>query len=67
MSERERPERKRADGMIGLALMGGYAAGFLALLMGIFAALAREPVGAGICFLAAGTAFGLAANALLRE
>jgi hypothetical protein len=63
----ERSERKRADGMVGLALIGGYAAGILALLTGLFAAVSGEIVGAGVCFLAAGVAFGLPVNALLRD
>lgn len=63
----EPPRRNRAEGMVGLALMGGYAAGALALITGLFAVLDRNIVGAGVCFLAAGTAFGLAANALLRK
>ena len=63
----ERPEGRRADGMIGLALLGGYAAGTLSLITGLFAAWSWNPTAAGVCFLAAGTAFGLCANALLRE
>lgn len=63
----ERSGRARADGMIGLALLGAYAAGVLALVVGLLTAARWDTVGAGICFLAAGTSFGLAANALLRK
>ena len=63
----ERKTGTRAEGMVGLALIGGYAAGILALLTGIFAAASGQIADAGICFLAAGVAFGLPVNALLRE
>ena len=63
----ETNQKGRADGMVGLALIGGYGAGILALLTGIFAAVSRDISGAGICFLAAGVAFGLPVNALLRD
>ena len=53
--------------MIGLALLGAYAAGVLALVVGLLTAARWDTVEAGICFLAAGTSFGLAANALLRK
>lgn len=60
-------QKSRAEGMVGLALIGGYAAGILGLLTGLFAAVSGEVVGAGLCFLAAGVAFGLPVNALLRD
>ncbi len=60
--------RRRVDAVVALALLGGSATGVVAFLVGLLALLpGREgTVGAGLCFLAAGVAFGLLANALIR-
>ena len=52
---------------IGAATVGAVVAGALALLAGFLALLNNEATSAGVCFVAAGLAFGLLANALLRE
>jgi hypothetical protein len=48
-------------------VFGGAITGIVALVVGIGAAMVGEPVAAGLALIAAAAAFGLLANAVLRE
>lgn len=51
-------------GVAGLSALGALLVGAFGLLNGLSA---DEPVGKGLCFLAAALAFGLLANAVFRD
>jgi hypothetical protein len=53
--------------VIGLVVGGSVVAGAAAFLVGIVAALSGDSVGGGVALAAAGLAFGLVANAVLRD
>jgi hypothetical protein len=57
----------RFDNVLGLAVIAGLVTGFIGLVAAVFAIFAGKAVGAGVCLAAAALAFGLLANALLRE
>jgi hypothetical protein len=50
-----------------IAIVGTVVAGLLALAGALFALLAVDASGVGICTLGAALAFGLLANAVLRD
>lgn len=52
---------------IGLATVGSAAVGAVGLLIGILGLFSGEATAAGISLIAAGLAFGLLANAVLRQ
>jgi hypothetical protein len=60
-------DHKTLGSMIGIAVFGGAITGIVALVVGIGAAMVGEPVAAGIALVAAALAFGMLANAVLRE
>lgn len=51
----------------GLALASGFTVGFLGVLLGLYSFVGGDRVGGGLCFTAAAVAFGLLANACLRD
>ena len=58
---------EKAATMGGIAVICCLVSGFGGLLGGIFSIGTINPIGAGICFGAAGLSFGLAANAIWRN
>jgi len=58
---------RRSNSAIGISVLGSSAAGVVALLAAIPAWFAADWVGVGALTGAAGIAFGLLANALLRQ
>ena len=57
----------RLDTLVGIAVFAGLASGGLSVLVAVFAVVSADWTGAGICLGAAALAFGLTANALLRQ
>ena len=57
----------RLDTLVGIAVAAGMTTGGLSLVVAVVAVLGRDWMGAGVCLVAAALAFGLTANALLRE
>ena len=60
-------DHKTLGSMIGIAVFGGAITGIVGLVVGVGAAMVGEPVAAGIALVAAALAFGMLANAVLRE
>lgn len=59
--------RDRFNTVLGIVVFAGLITGALALLGALLAALFRESIAAGLCLVAAALAFGLTANAILRN
>ncbi len=57
----------RLEAVLGIVVIASLVTGFSGLLVAVFAFFSAEWVGAGVCLGAAALAFGLVANALLRE
>jgi hypothetical protein len=57
----------RLEAVLGIVVIASLVTGFSGLLIAVFAFFSTEWVGAGVCLGAAALAFGLVANALLRE
>lgn len=53
--------------LVGLVGVGGAATGVVSLLVAVIATLRGEFLAAGFCLMASALAFGLLANALLRD
>ena len=52
----------------GLSVLGSLIAGLIGMLAGLLAILNEfDYIGAGLCFLASGLAFGLLANSIYRK
>jgi len=60
-------ERNRFEAVLGIVLIASVVTGFAGLLVAAFAFFSYEWVDAGVCLGAAALAFGLIANAILRE
>jgi hypothetical protein len=58
---------RRFRGTLALSVIGGAATGVLGALFGVFAFISNEWTSAASFLVAAGIAFGLLANALLRR
>jgi hypothetical protein len=56
-----------ADTVVGLATLGGALSGVAAVVAALVAFLEGEYQAVGLCLVAAALAFGLLANALLRD
>ena len=57
----------RLEAVLGIVVIASLFTGFSGMLVAVFAFFSAEWVGAGVCLGAAALAFGLVANALLRE
>ena len=57
----------RFDNILGLVVIAGLITGFIGLVAAVLAIFAGESIGAGVCLAAAALAFGLLANAFLRD
>ena len=55
------------DRLIGVIIFSTFGIGLLAIVIGFLAMLLGEWIGAGITLIAAALAFGLLANAILRD
>jgi hypothetical protein len=66
-SAQESKGLRRSNSAIGISVVGSSAAGIVAMLATIPAWFAADWVGVGVLTGAAGIAFGLLANALLRR
>ncbi|MCJ7700388.1 MAG: hypothetical protein MUO62_02290 [Anaerolineales bacterium] len=53
--------------ILGIVVIAGMITGFVGLLAAVFAFFSADWVGVGVCLGAAALAFGLLANALLRD
>jgi hypothetical protein len=53
--------------MVGQSVLAGMITGFAGLVVATFAFFGGDWIGAGICLAASAVAFGLLANALLRD
>ena len=52
----------------GLSVLGSFIVGLIGMLAGLLAILNEfDYIGAGLCFLASGLAFGLLANSIYRK
>ena len=60
-------DHKTLGSTIGIAVFGGAITGIAGIVVGVAAAIVGEPLGAGLALVAAALAFGLLANAVLRE
>lgn len=60
MTEPEKPHKK-AGVTPGLAILGCQATGVIGLLGGLLGLIYHNPVGAGVCLIAAAIAFGIVA------
>mgnify|MGYP006303393375 CR=1 FL=1 len=60
-------EEKRPESIVGVTVIAGQVTGFIGLLGAIFAFFTDEWVGVGACLIASALAFGLIANAMLRQ
>jgi hypothetical protein len=61
-------DERRHAGWAGLSVLGGTLVGIASFFAGILSVINDyDYVGAGLCFLASGFAFGLLANALFRR
>lgn len=58
---------RRVDALIGAACIGAVVTGFIGIIAAIVSVVSMNPVGAGVSIIGAGLAFGLLANALLRD
>ncbi len=59
---------KRVPIWAGLSVIGGFLVGIIAFLAGILAVFNEfNYIGAGLCFMASGLAFGLLANSIFRN
>ncbi len=59
--------RRKVQGLVAGALYGGLVTGALGMVLAVAAFLSGDTIGAGICVLGSAVAFGLVANACLRE
>lgn len=59
--------RERFNTVLGIVVFAGLVTGALGLVGALVAALFRESAAAGLCLVAAALAFGLTANAILRD
>jgi len=57
----------RFETVLGTVVVAGVIAGIIGLAAGIIALIHGEWLGAGLCLGAAALAFGLIANAILRD
>ncbi len=53
--------------ILGIVVIAGMITGFVGLLAAVFAFFSADWAGVGVCLGAAALAFGLLANALLRD
>jgi len=60
-------EHKRQDTLVGLAILGSGITGVASLIVGFISLSDGDLIAVGVCLIAAALAFGLLANALLRE
>ena len=58
---------RKFDAVLGLVVIGSLVTGFAGLIAALLAFSSYNWIGIGICLGAAALAFGLLANALLRE
>lgn len=58
---------RRVDALIGAACIGASVTGVIGIIAAIVSVASMNLVGAGISIIGAGLAFGLLANALLRD
>lgn len=56
-----------SDTVLGLAIVGGLVTGAAGLVAALIALINDDMVGMGVCLGAAALAFGLVANAALRQ
>ena len=57
----------RPETVGGLAIICALLTGFLGLIVTVFAVIASNWTGAGVCLISAALAFGLVANAVWRH
>jgi hypothetical protein len=57
----------RSENLLGIVVIFGLITGFAGLLAAVAAFFSAEWVGAGVCLVASALAFGLLANAFLRN
>jgi hypothetical protein len=57
----------RFNNILGIAVMAALITGLTGFVTGVFAFFNADWTGAGVCLAAAALAFGLLANALLRD
>ena len=55
------------DAILGIVVVAGLATGFAGLIVALFAIFTGDWTGAGLGLVAAALAFGLLANAILRD
>ena len=60
-------QRSRLEAVIGLSVVLGMVTGVLGVIAAVFAFFSYDWMAAGVCIGAAGLAFGLVANAVLRN
>lgn len=60
-------EMTRLDALLGRSVIAGTLTGFFALVAAFFAFIESDWTGTGLCLGAAALAFGLVANAMLRD
>ena len=60
-------EKEKAETIAGIAVLLAVVTGIAALIVAVFSFAGANWVGAGICLVAAALAFGLVANAVLRD
>ena len=62
-----REHRRAVDGIMGLAILGCSLTGVVSLIAALLALFAGEFIAASVSLTGAALAFGLLANALIRE
>ncbi len=60
-------QRSKLYAIVAQSVIAGMVTGFAALVAAVFAFIEGDWVGTGACFAAAAIAFGLVANAMLRN
>jgi len=58
---------RKVDSMVGLAVVGVSLTGFISFVAGIVGLFSGQLAAGGSCLIASALAFGLLANALLRN